>query len=176
MTYTTSPVKHRHRKRPTHHLPEAAMQLLTSPRVVADGRLLAPGWVLMDETVREYGEGQPPARAHEAATAVRTLDTGVLAPGLVDIQINGAFGADFAAADDDGWAAVARSLTTTGTTAFLPTLITAPVEDLAAALRGYRDRRGGLAGVAGAARSLGVHLEGPFLAESRRGAHRADLL
>jgi N-acetylglucosamine-6-phosphate deacetylase len=152
------------------------MHLLTAASVVADGRLLTPGWVLLDETVREYGEGAPPARVEETATEVTALTGGVLAPGLVDMQINGAFGVDLAAADDREWAAVADRLPTNGVTAYLPTFITAPVDDLAAALRAARVRRsrGGVA--PGAARSLGVHLEGPFLAGSRRGAHRADLL
>lgn len=151
------------------------MHLLTAPTVVADGRLHSPGWLLVDRTVREHGEGRPPARVQEQADQTTALRAGVLAPGLVDIQINGAFGIDFAAADDDDWRRVVRLLPGTGTTAYVPTLITAPLDDLAAALRGYREREADLQGTGGA-RSLGMHLEGPFLAERRRGAHRADLL
>lgn len=163
------------------------MRLLTAPRVVAGGRVAEPGWVLVDDRVREHGEGTPPARVREAATTTDHLDHGVLAPGLVDIQVNGAFGLDLAAADDAGWDHVAQRLPATGVTAFVPTLITAPVDALAAAVGAYRARHPDGTGGAGAtdrsgtdrpagARSLGVHLEGPFLAESRRGAHRADLL
>lgn len=152
------------------------MQLLTAAQVVAAGRLLTPGWVLCDETVREYGDGQPPARVRDRADRVTALAGGVLAAGLVDIQLNGAFGIDFAAADDDDWTSVARRLPSTGVTAFVPTLITAPLHELAAALRRYRRHHRALAAPPSAARSLGVHLEGPFLAERRRGAHRADLL
>jgi N-acetylglucosamine-6-phosphate deacetylase len=152
------------------------MHLLTAPSVVADGRLCSPGWLLLDDTVREYGEGRPPTRVQETAGETAALAEGVLAPGLVDMQINGAFGVDFAAADDEDWRHVARMLPSTGTTAYVPTLITAPLDDLAAALRGYRDREADLHGTAGAARSLGMHLEGPFLADRRRGAHRSDLL
>jgi len=151
------------------------MHLLTAPSVVADGRLCSPGWLLLDETVREYGEGEPPVRVREAADDATPLTAGVLAPGLVDMQINGAFGVDFAAAGDDDWRRVAAMLPSTGTTAFVPTLITAPLDDLVAALRGYRGRESALRR-AGGARSLGMHAEGPFLAERRRGAHRADLL
>jgi N-acetylglucosamine-6-phosphate deacetylase len=59
----------------------------------------------------------------------------------------------------------------TGTTAFLPTFITAPVARLAAALRSAQKIAG--AATAGA-RILGVHLEGPFLSLARAGAHRRD--
>jgi N-acetylglucosamine-6-phosphate deacetylase len=152
------------------------MQLLTAPRAVADGLLLAPGWVLFDEHVREYGEGAPPARVRDLAGGVTALAEGVLAPGLVDMQINGAFGVDFAAAGDEDWLTVARRLPSTGVTAFVPTFITAPLDGLAGVLRDYSRRRAALERAAGAARPLGVHLEGPFLAERRRGAHRADLL
>ncbi len=66
---------------------------------------------------------------------------------------------------------MARRLPETGTTAFLPTFITAPVGRLAAALRSAQK----LAGAATpGARVLGVHLEGPFLSPARAGAHRRD--
>jgi N-acetylglucosamine-6-phosphate deacetylase len=152
------------------------MQLLTAPQVVAEGRLLSPGWVLFDGAVADYGAGAPPDRVTEAAAEVTDLPDGVLAPGLVDMQINGAFGVDFAAADDQDWLTVARRLPSTGVTAFVPTLITAPLTELARTLRHYRGWRSRLDETPDAARSLGLHLEGPFLAERRRGAHRADLL
>jgi len=152
------------------------MRLLTAPSVVVDGRLCSPGWLLVDQSVQEYGEGQPPARVRQQADDTTALPTGVLAPGLVDMQINGAFGVDFAAADDEDWRYVARMLPSTGATAYVPTLITAPLDELAAALRAYRGRETDLRETPGAARSMGMHLEGPFLAERRRGAHRADLL
>src|SRR5262245_15517928 len=116
------------------------MHLLTAPSLVADGRLCSPGWLLVDENVREYGEGQPPTRVTELADQTTAIPGGVLAPGLVDMQINGAFGIDFAAADDDDWRHVAVMLPSTGVTAYVPTLITAPPDDLAAGLRSYRSR------------------------------------
>lgn len=152
------------------------MQLLTAPRVVLDGRLITPGWVLFDERVREAGEGSPPTRVLDTATAVTTLSEGVLAPGLVDIQVNGAFGVDFAAGTDDEWVRVAERMPSTGVTAFVPTLITAPVEELTRGLASYGSLQPRLDAVPGLARTLGIHLEGPFLAESRRGAHRVELL
>ena len=152
------------------------MQLLTAPQIVAGGCLLRPGWVLFDTAIHEVGEGNPPARVLQAATTVTTLPEGVLAPGLVDIQVNGAFGIDFAAGSDDDWVTVATRLPSTGVTAFVPTLITAPVEDLTRSLRTYESLRARLDSVAGAARTLGVHLEGPFLSAKRRGAHRQELL
>src|SRR5262249_5515233 len=91
----------------------------------------------------------------------------------VDLQVNGYYGVDLADCDPEGWALVARRLPETGTTAFLPTFITAPVATLAATLRSAQKITGA---VTVGARVLGVHLEGPFLspAPAREGAHRRD--
>ncbi len=109
------------------------------------------------------GAGTPPAQADV------TLPDGYLLPGFVDLQVNGYFGVEFQAADAASWAEVARRLPATGTTAFVPTLITAPLDSLAAALRTAAGFAGELPG--SGARMLGVHLEGPFIAPTRRGAH-----
>ena len=78
-------------------------------------------------------------------------------PGFVDLQVNGFGGVDFLDADAGGYRRAGEAMIETGVTAYLPTLITAPEEDLLAALHHVpRTRNGG-------PRILGVHLEGPFL-------------
>jgi N-acetylglucosamine-6-phosphate deacetylase len=143
----------------------AASRLLTG---TAD---LAPGWVrLAGEVITELGAGDPPGRPD-----LRLVD-GLLVPGLVDAQVNGAFGIDLAAADAAAWRTVAQRLPETGVTAFAPTVITAPVPELAEALREYARLRPELDQLPAAARTLGMHVEGPFLSARRRGAHRPELL
>jgi N-acetylglucosamine-6-phosphate deacetylase len=96
------------------------------------------------------------------------LGDGVLAPGFVDLQVNGAYRHDFACEGTAGIAAAARRLPEAGVTAFLPTFITAPVDELVASIRDA----GALAATPPAgARVLGVHLEGPFISHARKGAH-----
>jgi N-acetylglucosamine-6-phosphate deacetylase len=96
------------------------------------------------------------------------LHDGVLSPGFVDLQVNGAFGHDFAGEGAAGIAAAARRLPEAGVTAFLPTFITAPVDALVASIRDA----GALADTPPAgARVLGVHLEGPFISHAQKGAH-----
>jgi len=97
-----------------------------------------------------------------------------LAPGFVDLQVNGALGYDFKSADPAQREAVYRFFLARGTTTFVPTLITDEPEMLAA----------GLARVAGDVERAdpawpnlpGIHLEGPFLHPDRKGAHQRELL
>ncbi|TCO58058.1 N-acetylglucosamine-6-phosphate deacetylase [Actinocrispum wychmicini] len=99
---------------------------------------------------------------------------GLLTPGLVDIQVNGAFGADFAEIDEEGMRRIVSDLPRTGVTRFLPTLITA---DLSQLLEQARIVLNAVSTVNGqGARSLGVHLEGPFLSPKRPGVHDPSLM
>jgi N-acetylglucosamine-6-phosphate deacetylase len=89
---------------------------------------------------------------------------GIAVPGFVDLQVNGFAGVDLMGADTEGYRRAGEALLETGVTAYLPTFISAPEEELLAALGGVPVDPGG-------ARVLGVHLEGPFLAPTRLGIH-----
>src|SRR2546425_7125602 len=89
---------------------------------------------------------------------------GIAAPGFVDLQVNGFAGVDFFAADAGGYRRAGEALLRTGVTAYQPTFITSPEDELIAALRELH-RDGGGPSV------LGAHLEGPFIAPERLGSH-----
>jgi len=128
-----------------------------------------PGWIqVADGHVVASGTGKPPRPAD--------LHVELLAPGFIDAQINGAYGADFASATDDDWTHIAESLPSTGVTAIVPTFITAPIDEITEHLRTYTLRRAAVDDRAGTTRLLPCHVEGPFLAPTRRGAHRAEFL
>jgi len=93
----------------------------------------------------------------------------VILPGLIDIHCHGGGGHSFATTDPAEAAAAAAYHTSAGTTRVVASLVTASREDL---LRQVRT----LAPLAAAGQLLGIHLEGPFLAPARRGAHAAGLL
>ncbi|MGB9378977.1 MAG: hypothetical protein WCB04_15845, partial [Mycobacteriales bacterium] len=140
--------------------------------VIAAPQVVVPGDVLTEaEVAVEDGRitGLQPSAGGRRADVV--LPEGVLVPGLIDLQINGCFGVDFVDASAKDWEDVAAKLLATGITSFVPTFITAPVGELAAALvrAGEILHRGRLGGARGLARVLGVHVEGPFLSERRRG-------
>jgi N-acetylglucosamine-6-phosphate deacetylase len=116
------------------------------------GGRLVPGDVDVDDgLVRGYGLGGADGR-------------GIAAPGFVDLQVNGFAGVDFANADAAGYQRAGAALLETGVTSYLPTFITAPEEQLVAALQEVPSAPSG-------PKVLGVHLEGPFLAPGRLGAH-----
>ena len=101
------------------------------------------------------------------------LDLPWIAPGLIDIQINGFGGVDFnrPIESEDAWHHATRQLYAHGCTGFLATLITNQEE-------GYRKLLTGLAArIRRDPRNcLGFHLEGPWLNPDPgyRGAHRAE--
>jgi len=133
----------------------------------AGHQVLQPGYVAVAAgRVTAVAPGRPPRDPDIA------LPSGTLLPGFVDLQVNGYFGEEFQAAGADGWARVVTRLPQTGTTAVLPTFVTAPPGTLPVALRAAAALIPALP--AGAARVLGVHAEGPFIAPARQGAHRAE--
>jgi N-acetylglucosamine-6-phosphate deacetylase len=108
-----------------------------------------------------------PADQVPPAADIQRLEGGLLAPGFVDLQVNGGGGVLFNdTPTPEGIAAIARAHARHGTTALLPTLITDTPEVTARAIAAARATPG----------CLGLHLEGPHIALSRKGAHDAALI
>ena len=142
------------------------MAIISAPRLLVEGALIGPGAVVIDgHRIVDVIAGRPDTAADHLA-----LESGILSPGLIDIQINGCFGVDFARATDDEWEMVARALPSVGVTAFQPTYITNPIPALVAGLRRFAAVRSRLDESHGA-HAIGVHVEGPFLSRLRRGVH-----
>jgi N-acetylglucosamine-6-phosphate deacetylase len=89
----------------------------------------------------------------------------ILAPGFVDLQVNGGGGVLLNDAPTaDAMAAIARAHRRFGTTGCLPTFITDDIEKTKAAVAAAKQ-------VAGTDTIIGLHLEGPFLSPERAGIH-----
>lgn len=94
------------------------------------------------------------------------IHASIVSPGLIDLQVNGAIGAEVGD-DAEAIEGVSRWLAQTGVTAWLPTVVTADPGFYPGVFEAYA-RVDTLIG----ATPLGLHLEGPFLAPARKGAHQ----
>lgn len=144
------------------------MKALVNGRVLLDEGFHDDVVVLVDGTRIAAVVPRDDARARNAGE-IHDLRGNVLLPGFIDVQVNGGGGVLF---NDAPTVETIRRIGAAhrrfGTTGFLPTLISDDVEKMRAAI-GAVDAAidAGVPGV------LGVHLEGPYIAPARRGAHDA---
>lgn len=144
-----------------------------SARLVDDGRIVEDAWVRFDGehvVAAGVGDGWRGMATDEIVDAVATAGAGaLLTPGMIDIHGHGGAGVAY----DDGPEAIrqARALHRAhGTTRAVLSLVTADLDAL--------ERRTAMVAdlVDSDADILGSHLEGPFLAPARKGAHDETLL
>lgn len=98
----------------------------------------------------------------------------LICPGLIDIQINGGFGIDFAkiSADSNLLEEVTQKLFPYGVTSICPTIVTSPKRVYDQVIPNVKKSKGGK----NCANILGLHLEGPFIAKAKKGAHPENCL
>ena len=124
------------------------------------------GFAVENGRFAELFEGARPGAAD--------LGGATVLPGLVDIHTHGAMGADFSDGDLKGLRRMAAYFASRGVTSFAPTSMTLPYETLSAAFataRALADER-----PADCARVAGVHMEGPFFSEKKKGAQNGAWL
>ena len=102
------------------------------------------------------------------------LQGATVIPGLVDVHIHGAMGADFSDGDRSGLEKMAAYLAKEGITSFAPASMTLPYETLSKAfacgVSFTKDRP------EGCARLMGIHMEGPYFSEKKKGAQNGAYL
>ncbi len=151
--------------------------LLTGAKVITPTEVLDEGVVLVADgrivAVLDDGHSadtlSPVARGILRSAQRVTLDGGYVVPGLIDLHVHGAA----THAYDDGAAAIAAAAAAhrrRGTTSTLVSLVTGAPD------RMLRSIEGAVAAIADDPRIRGIHLEGPFLADARRGAHDPAML
>lgn len=100
----------------------------------------------------------------------------IVAPGFIDIQINGAFGVDFSSLAGENLGSsldqVSHGLLQHGVTAYCPTLVTSSRDYYHRVIPLMGPKKGGLRGAA----VLGVHCEGPFINPQKKGAHQESYI
>ncbi|KAJ7209755.1 carbohydrate esterase family 9 protein [Mycena pura] len=126
--------------------------------------------VILDAQVTFFERNERPDR-------IIDLGGNILSPGLIDIQLNGAYGFDFSVYDGDyeaykqGMKMIAEKIVETGVTSLVPTIITQEKSlypKLLELLQPFSTPT--------SASLLGWHAEGPFLNMAKRGAHAPPFL
>lgn len=113
-----------------------------------------------------------------AAHVLRFPRTWHLIPGMIDLHIHGVAGKDVMDTADDASAlpTMCKQLPTEGTTAFLATTTTAPVDTIAQVLHAISNYILGAPTPKSGAEVLGINLEGPFLSSAKCGAQQRNLI
>ena len=146
---------------------------MTSSTRLYGGSVLTPSGSL--EQLDVIIEGGRIAEISRPATRTRfdgaSIDVSgqIVAPGLIDVQINGGWGFDFTG-DPTSIAGVAARLPAAGVTAFVPTIVSSAASQRVAAL----DSLASLETTEGSATALGLHFEGPLISPERPGAHNQN--
>jgi N-acetylglucosamine-6-phosphate deacetylase len=97
------------------------------------------------------------------------LEGGLLAPGFIDLQINGAGGVQFNNAPSvDTLETMANAMAPFGVTRILPTIITDDPEITRQAIESAMKAEKQIAGI------LGIHVEGPFFSPRKNGVHQLE--
>ncbi|XP_048775736.1 N-acetylglucosamine-6-phosphate deacetylase-like isoform X2 [Ostrea edulis] len=128
---------------------------------VRDGKIVNPEEIFFGERI--------------SADVIEDCRGNILCPGFIDVQINGAFGVDFAVNTDnieDCVSKVALGILEHGVTSFCPTIVTSTEETYKQIVPRVKKRNGSKEG----AGVLGLHLEGPFISKEKKGAHDVDLI
>ncbi|KAF7559960.1 hypothetical protein G7046_g4200 [Stylonectria norvegica] len=113
----------------------------------------------------------------------KTIDLGgrIVAPGMIECQLNGAFGFNFSTLLEDmsqygkKLQEVNRLLIKTGVTSYIPT-VTSQRPEMYQKTIPYLSPSGHLRVAEDGAESLGAHCEGPFLSPTKNGVHDVDVL
>lgn len=137
------------------------MKTLSGEIARTDGSLTR-GQITFSDKIVEVHEG--PAAGND-----------YIVPGFIDLQVNGSHGIDVMSASPPALRALGEHLAREGTTAWLPTAVTSPIDAIervhGAIAEAIAQARSDPPAASMAAAILGMHLEGPFISPRRLGAH-----
>lgn len=142
---------------------------IRNAKIYTEKKVLQGNIVIKDQTITDFGE-----KDFEVPSDANIIDAEGfnVIPGFIDGHIHGAGGADTMDATEEAIHTIAKELPKEGTTSFLPTTITQSKENINKALQNlatYENKQG-------TAEVLGIHLEGPFIEESKKGAQPGEYI
>lgn len=146
---------------------------VTGPRIISGTSLLENhALIVSGDTIEEI----LPVAHLPSEVRVEQVSGAYLAPGMVDIHIHGAAGMGFDQIDRDPITNIGPHLLRAGITTVLPTLASAPIPDLIAALEDVRTHISGGVQNLNTPRIFGAHLEGPYFSPAQAGAQDPDAI
>lgn len=142
-------------------------QVFFNATVITDSGLMPDGMIVARQGRIEY---VGPRRDEYVPPEAERIDAGgaYLAPGFIDLHVHGGGGSDFMDANDQDVQTAIRFHAAHGTTALCPSTATASLAEILAAIDAVERYRKGDQSFG---RVLGLHVEGPYLAFSKRGCH-----
>ncbi len=143
-------------------------EAIVGPSIVVDSAVLKDHAVIVRE---DRIEGVLPVAQLPSDVSRRDVGPGLLTAGLVDVHTHGAGMRGFNEGTVEANETALAAYLSAGVTTVLPTLSSAPLEQMVSALETLDGTR-----LEGSPRIPGAHLEGPYLAHAQRGAQNADAL
>ncbi|MBK1784758.1 N-acetylglucosamine-6-phosphate deacetylase [Prauserella sp. ASG 168] len=138
--------------------------MLTGGRLACPDGVLDGGWLSVSGgLIADLGTGNPPEGDHV------DLRGALVVPGFVDLHCHGGGGSSFSTTDPGEAAKAVAAHRRHGTTTMLASLVSDPFAVLSNQLAALSD-------LVADGELAGVHLEGPFIAQTRCGAHDPDAL
>ncbi len=140
--------------------------ILTPLKKISDGIVLIEG-----SRIKEVGRRQEVKIPHDAEQI--DVDGAYISPGFIDLHLHGAYGGDAAAGTKSDLYKMSQGLVRGGTTAFLPTTLSGPLDLVTEAVRCIEDTmKEELPG----AKIIGAHLEGPYFSMAQKGAQNPEFI
>ncbi len=141
------------------------MKAIVNGKIILKDRVVENMALLYSDVI----EGVVPAGNIPEGAEIIDANGGYVAPGLIDIHIHGYLGCDVCDASEESIRTIAGGIVKNGVTGFLPTTMTVDMKVIKGALEVCRSLKEESKSWCGSA-ILGVHAEGPFISESKKGA------
>ena len=145
--------------------------LIKGGRIITKTRMISGGALLIEEgIIREVYEQLP---AEPPLAEVIDAKGLFISPGFIDIHVHGGGGQDFMIGDQGSNEIICKTHLRHGTTTIVPTLSTSDRASFEHALKGITTSS---TAMRGGPNIPGVHMEGPYFAQSQRGAQAAHFI
>ena len=143
---------------------------LVNATIVLENSILEQGFIhIKDDKIETVGEMAVCPSRSDDEQVFDCAGMQYVIPGMIDIHVHGAAGFDFMDGSHEAFEGIAKALAKEGTTSFLATTITNPIEHTVDALKSLEKYSAQSTGL-DVAEMLGIHLEGPFINKQQKGA------